>query len=166
MSIVSYYSYYQSPLGKLLLKGTDDALTSLDFVSEVSTVPDARYQHSEKQFSEVKSQLDLYFAGKLKQFSVAMDLQGTSFQLQVWRGLSRIPHGVVISYKQLAERIGNPKAVRAVGSANGRNPIPIIIPCHRVIAADGTLGGYSSGLAIKKALLSLEKVKVLELHRR
>lgn len=166
MSIVSYYSYYQSPLGKLLLKGTADALAGLDFVSEVTTAPDARYQQSEEQFTEVKSQLDLYFAGKLKQFSIPMDLNGTPFQLQVWHELSKIPHGVVISYKQLAERIQNPKAVRAVGGANGKNPIPIIIPCHRVIAADGTLGGYSSGLAIKKELLSLEKVKVLELHRR
>jgi len=107
----------------------------------------------------IDKQLSEYLAGKRKKFDLKIDfkkLPGTPFQKRVWKELIKIPYGTVISYKELARRVGKPKAYRAVGNANGKNPIPVIIPCHRVIAADGSLGGYSSGLHIKKKLLKLE----------
>ncbi|MDP3832259.1 MAG: methylated-DNA--[protein]-cysteine S-methyltransferase [Ignavibacteriaceae bacterium] len=106
----------------------------------------------------VPTQLKEYFAGQRKKFSVKVDLSGTQFQLRVWKELTKIPYGKTISYKQLAIKTGDAKAVRAVGGANGSNPIPIIIPCHRVINANGELGGYSGGLDIKSTLLTLEGV--------
>jgi methylated-DNA-[protein]-cysteine S-methyltransferase len=105
----------------------------------------------------LKQQLDEYFRGERRAFDVAIDLtEGTAFQRAVWAELARIPYGATISYRELARRVGAPKAVRAVGSANGRNPVSILVPCHRVIAADGTLGGYGGGLATKRFLLDLE----------
>jgi len=102
-------------------------------------------------------QLDEYFAGKRRIFELPLSPEGTPFQQTVWKRLQEIPYGQTISYAQLAKAVGNPKACRAVGSANGKNPIPIIIPCHRVIASDGSLGGFSSGLENKIQLLALEK---------
>jgi len=107
---------------------------------------------------EVTRQLTLYFHSRLKRFDVPLDLNGTPFQREVWSALLEIPYGQVISYADLAKRTGSPKAFRAVGSANGRNPVPIIVPCHRVINAGGGLGGYSCGLAYKQRLLELEGV--------
>ena len=107
---------------------------------------------------EATRQLTLYFNNRLQKFDVPLDLHGTVFQRKVWNGLLEIPYGQVISYADLAERTGSPKAFRAVGSANGRNPVPIIVPCHRVIHAGGGLGGYSSGLGYKRLLLELEGV--------
>ncbi|HRI46867.1 MAG: methylated-DNA--[protein]-cysteine S-methyltransferase [Ignavibacteriaceae bacterium] len=107
---------------------------------------------------DVPKQLKEYFEGKRKKFSVKMDLSGTPFQLKVWKELTKIPYGKTISYKDLAKKTGDVKAVRAVGTANGHNPIPIIIPCHRVINSNGELGGYSGGLDIKVILLTLEGV--------
>jgi O-6-methylguanine DNA methyltransferase len=106
----------------------------------------------------VPLQLREYFSGERKKFSVKLDLSGTKFQLKVWKELTKIPYGRTISYKELATKTGDPKAVRAVGGANGSNPIPIIIPCHRVINANGELGGYSGGLDIKSMLLTIEGV--------
>jgi methylated-DNA-[protein]-cysteine S-methyltransferase len=104
-------------------------------------------------------ELDRYFAGNLTTFTVPLDpASGTPFQREVWKALTEIPYGKTSSYSGVARAVGRPKAFRAVGSANGRNDIPILIPCHRVIRADGTLGGYGSGLKIKKALLDLEEV--------
>jgi methylated-DNA-[protein]-cysteine S-methyltransferase len=100
--------------------------------------------------------LKAYFRGELKEFDLPLEMQGTEFQLRVWNELRAIPYGETISYAQLAGRIGNPKAVRAVGLANGSNPIPIIVPCHRVIGSDGSLTGFGGGLATKKKLLELE----------
>jgi methylated-DNA-[protein]-cysteine S-methyltransferase len=105
---------------------------------------------ADRQFRE-------YFAGDRREFDLPFDVEGTAFQKSVWHQLSRIPYGQTCSYKDIAKRIGNPGAVRAVGSANGKNPLAIIVPCHRVIAADGSLGGYSGGLGYKKRLLALEK---------
>lgn len=105
-------------------------------------------------------ELGSYFLGRLKKFTVPLDPAGTSFQKRVWRALRRIPHGRTCSYSDIARRIRNPKAVRAVGSANGQNPLCVIVPCHRVIAADGSIGGYSGGLEIKRRLLALEKTLV------
>lgn len=110
----------------------------------------------EKILAEAAQQLEEYFSGKRQQFELNIDFAGTAFQKKVWQALSKIPFGQTVSYRDIAKRIKNPKAVRAVGSANGQNPFCIVIPCHRVIAANGTLGGYSGGLAIKRKLLKLE----------
>ena len=112
---------------------------------------------------EAAAQLQAYFAGRLRDFDLPLDLQGTDFQKRVWRELERIPYGKTRSYMQIADAIGLPKAVRAVGAANGANPIPIIIPCHRVIGASGKLVGYGGGLPLKKRLLSLEGTLALPL---
>jgi methylated-DNA-[protein]-cysteine S-methyltransferase len=109
-------------------------------------------------FVDVTRQLDEYFAGSRTSFDIALQLQGTPFQRAVWAQLRDIPYGETISYGELARRVGNPKASRAVGLANGRNPIAVIVPCHRVIAADGTLGGYGGGPERKTHLLELERV--------
>ena len=98
-----------------------------------------------------------YFDGKLKRFDLPLAPQGTAFQRQVWEALTRIPYGTVVSYKSIAEAVGRPKAVRAVGGANGKNPIPIIVPCHRVIGSNGTLTGFGGGLETKSRLIALEK---------
>lgn len=111
---------------------------------------------AERILAKTVKQLDEYFSGERKVFDIPFDLQGTSFQKLVWRQLSNIPFGTTVAYRDIAQKIKNPKAMRAVGSANGKNPICIIIPCHRVIAADGSLGGYSGGLAMKRKLLALE----------
>ncbi len=102
-------------------------------------------------------QLEEYFFGKRKSFDLSLDFVGTSFQKQVWRELSKIPFGKTVSYKDIAKRINNPRAVRAVGTANGKNPLCIIIPCHRVIASDGSIAGYAGGVSIKEKLLDLER---------
>jgi len=111
----------------------------------------------------VFNQLNEYFNNKRKEFSIPLDLQGSEFQIKVWNELLKIPYGKTISYKTLSERLGDKNLVRAVGKANGSNPIPIIVPCHRVINADGSLGGYSAGLSIKEKLLELEGVLSLKL---
>jgi len=110
-----------------------------------------------KILKQTQQQLEEYFTGKRKSFDIPLDFKGTEFQTQVWKELSRIPYGKTFSYSDIAKKLGRDKAVRAVGTANGKNPICIIIPCHRVIAANGTLGGYSGGLKIKTTLLELEQ---------
>ncbi len=110
----------------------------------------------DKILAQASEQLEEYFAGKRKRFSLALHFTGTVFQKKVWQALSIIPFGQTVSYREIAKQIKNPRAVRAVGSANGKNPFCIIIPCHRVISSDGKLGGYSGGLAIKRALLKHE----------
>lgn len=109
-----------------------------------------------QMLAKTVQQLEEYFSGKRKKFNLSFDITGTAFQRQVWNALSDIPYGETRSYKDIARVIKNPKAVRAVGTANGKNPLSIIVPCHRVIAADGTLGGYGGGLPIKSELLKLE----------
>uniref|UniRef100_Q029M4 Methylated-DNA--protein-cysteine methyltransferase n=1 Tax=Solibacter usitatus (strain Ellin6076) TaxID=234267 RepID=Q029M4_SOLUE len=113
---------------------------------------------------ETARQLAAYFDGRLRSFDLALDLQGTAFQTRVWRELERIPYGKTRSYLQIAEAIASPKAVRAVGAANGANPIPIVIPCHRVIGSTGRLVGYGGGLPLKKRLLTLEGALALDLR--
>ena len=113
--------------------------------------------------SEAARQLRAYFAGELRRFDLPLDMQGTDFQLRVWRELERIPYGETRSYLQVAEGIGAPRAVRAVGAANGANPIPIVVPCHRVIGANGKLVGYGGGLPLKRRLLELEGARALPL---
>ena len=113
--------------------------------------------------TEALRQLRAYFAGQLRRFELPLDLRGTDFQLRVWRELERIPYGETRSYLEIAEAIGAPRAVRAVGAANGANPIPIVVPCHRVIGASGKLVGYGGGLPLKKRLLQLEGALALPL---
>ena len=146
-----------SPVGKLRLAASADGLLSID-VGKVgnSRSTTAKDPSAQRILDTTRKQLAEYFAGKRTSFTVPLDLRGTDFQIESWRALSRIPYGSTISYGQQAEDIGNRKACRAVGSANGRNPIPIIVPCHRVIAADGSLGGYGLGLKMKQQLLDLE----------
>ena len=132
--------FYDSPIGRLGLMGEGDELISLAL--PYAPVPMIMEQET-PVLRETKRQLAAYFAGTLYSFDLPLHLQGTPFQLRVWEQLRQIPYGQVISYGELARRVGNPNACRAVGGANRCNPIPIIVPCHRVIAANGTLGGYS-----------------------
>ena len=149
--------FYDSPIGRLGLMGEGDELISLAL--PYAPVP-MIMERETPVLRETKRQLAAYFAGTLHSFDLPLHLQGTPFQLRVWEQLRQIPYGQVISYGELARRVGNPNACRAVGGANRCNPIPIIVPCHRVIAANGTLGGYSGNCdgsaAIKRALLTLE----------
>jgi methylated-DNA-[protein]-cysteine S-methyltransferase len=156
---VSAFSYttFESPVGPLLLAGDLNALRRVSFGSgKRSAPPHADWKQNRTAFHEVIRQLQAYFRGELKEFDLPLAMEGTEFQLRVWNALRAIPYGETISYAQLAERIGNPKAVRAVGLANGSNPIPIIVPCHRVIGSDGSLTGFGGGLSTKKMLLELE----------
>ena len=151
-----------SPVGKLRLIASDKGLVAID-VQNVRVASDLETSASaQKILSATKKQLEQYFAGKRTTFDIPLDLEGTEFQQQAWRALCRIPYGKTISYGQQAKNIKKPKAFRAVGSANGKNPIPIIVPCHRVVAGDGSLGGYSLGLKMKKQLLALEGVSEAE----
>ena len=160
---MTFYAYYKSPLGLILLTGLGSALTGLHFVGEKYYPGIAPTWQSDENFNVIKiamAQLDEYFAGKRQSFDLALAPEGTEFQRQVWRALTTLRFGETASDAQLAQRIGNPNAVRAVGAANGRNPISIVIPCHRVIGADGSLTGYAGGLARKEALLRLESSSV------
>lgn len=156
------YHWYLSPIGKLLLTGYDDALTGVHFPGHTTT-PNTTWREDKKPFKDTCTQLDMYFARKLMTFDLPLAANGTVFQQRVWEELCKIPYGETRSYKQIAEKMGNSKAVRAVGSANGRNPIPIIIPCHRVIGSDGSLTGFGGGLPVKTYLLNLENVEQMAL---
>jgi methylated-DNA-[protein]-cysteine S-methyltransferase len=156
---MEYYDYYDSPLGQILLVASDEALTGLHFVGEKyypAIAADWQRQPKAKHIVRARKQLAEYFAGKRKAFDLMVDPAGTTFQRGVWRALQRIPYGVTTNYGALARRIGKPTASRAVGAANGRNPISIVIPCHRVIGVNGDLTGYAGGVDRKAALLRLE----------
>ena len=151
------YSYCDSPIGPLLLRGDGTALTGLYFsMGDKARGAGAGWHRSDADFVRVKRQLAEYFAGQRKQFEVALAPQGTPFQTSVWQALREIPYGETRSYLDIARQIDNPKAVRAVGTANARNPLAILVPCHRVIGSDGSLTGFAGGLASKRALLELE----------
>ena len=154
---VIYYSYLDSPRGPILLRGDGQFVTGL-FFRHHKYGPELQtdWQHSDTTFAEVREQLTQYFAGERQTFDVPLRLAGTPFQQRVWQELTRIPYGETISYGQLAQRIGRPTATRAVGAANGRNPISIVTPCHRVIGSSGKLTGFAGGLATKAFLLRLE----------
>ncbi len=149
-----------SMLGALYLTASDAGLTGVYFERQpMPVVKRFKAESVAKQvLLEAAQQLDEYFKGTRKRFDLRLRMSGTDFQQQVWRELLKIPYGRTVSYRDIARRIENPKAVRAVGGANGRNPFCIIVPCHRVIASDGTIGGYSGGLGIKRRLLKLEGV--------
>ena len=144
-----YKAYYRSEIGLIKIIGTEDGVTFVGFVDEEPK----EYPDIHICLKECIEQIDEYFKGKRKKFSVKLQPQGTKFQKQVWNQLMKIPFGETASYTNIAEAVGNRKAVRAVGNANGKNNIVIIIPCHRVIGSDGTLVGYGSGLDRKQWLL-------------
>lgn len=145
----------------LRLVASDSGLTSIDL--KYLSLPRGVRPGTHPIAAEAARQLQAYFAGELREFDLPLDLHGTDFQLRVWRELERIPYGETRSYSQIAAAIGAPQAVRAVGAANGANPIPIVVPCHRVIGAGGKLVGYGGGLPLKKRLLELEGALALPL---
>jgi methylated-DNA-[protein]-cysteine S-methyltransferase len=152
-----YYCNLDTPIGSLLLAGDEDGLSLIGFPEGSGRhEPEHDWIYNEKPFAEARRQLTEYFAGQRRTFDLALKPSGTEFQLRVLEELQKIPYGTTCSYSDIAERIGRPKAVRAVGAANGRNPIPIVIPCHRVIGAGGDLTGFGGGLDTKEALLRLE----------
>ncbi len=151
-----YYSTMASPIGPLALLATERGLSGVFMEAHGTSIRD-EWISDDDRLAEVRMQLDSYFSGSLRVFDLALDLQGTPFQRQVWQALLEIPFGETISYGEQARRIANPKGVRAVGLANGRNPISIIVPCHRVIGKSGSLTGYGGGLERKRFLLDLEK---------
>jgi methylated-DNA-[protein]-cysteine S-methyltransferase len=152
-----YYCYLATPIGELLLAGDNDALCLVSFPEgSMRRDPEDDWIYNEKPFALARQQLTEYFDGKRREFDLPLRLNGTEFQLSVLEALQNIPYGETMSYSDIAQRIGRPKAVRAVGAANGRNPIPIIVPCHRVIGSHGDLTGFGGGLDTKEALLRLE----------
>jgi methylated-DNA-[protein]-cysteine S-methyltransferase len=145
-------------MGTMLLAADERGLRLISFaLGKRPERPQSDWREDRAPFAETIRQLRAYFERELKNFDLPLSLEGTEFQLRVWQNLLAIPYGQTISYGQLACRVGNPKGARAVGLANGSNPIPIIVPCHRVIGSNGSLVGYGGGLSNKKALLFLEK---------
>lgn len=152
-----YYTFYPSPVGDLLLAGDERSLSIVGFPSgkgKVRVQPE--WQHDSSALRQAMDQLTLYFSGELKKFNLRIAPRATEFEKNVYAALQEIPYGETRSYAEIARQIGKPNATRAVGAANGRNPIPIIIPCHRVIGSDGSLTGFGGGLETKRYLLNLE----------
>ena len=157
MTATIYYCYIESPLGRMLVQGDGQFVTGLSLpLHKGQSGPDAAWQNSDTPFAVVRQQLAEYFVGKRQQFDVPLKLKGTPFQQRVWQELVKIPFGTTITYGQLAQRVGQPTASRAVGHANGRNRVSILVPCHRVIGASGKLTGYAGGLDKKRWLLAWE----------
>jgi methylated-DNA-[protein]-cysteine S-methyltransferase len=149
---MTLYDTIDSPLGELLLAGDGRALTQV----HMDGAPGPGWRRDPAPFREAAVQLRAYFAGELREFDLPLAPHGTDFQRRVWSALREIPYGRTISYSELAAAVGRPRAARAVGAANGRNPLAVVIPCHRVIGAAGALTGYGGGLARKRLLLELE----------
>ena len=153
------YTRLDTPLGQMLARSEDGALVGLHFADEArAPAPASDWTHApdDPLLGQLASQLRDYFAGRLRVFELPLRPVGTAFQLRVWSLLREIPHGVTTSYGAMARRLGSPGAMRAVGAANSRNPLAIVIPCHRAIGADGSLTGYAGGLQRKRALLDIE----------
>lgn len=147
------YTYVETPIGLLLVAGDRQMLRTIRFPP---AHPESGWKQSDEAFAQTAIQLREYFAGERRAFDLHLAMDGTPFQREVWSALREIPYGEVRSYSDVARRIGRPRAVRAVGAANGANPIPIIIPCHRVIGSSGALTGFGGGLSVKRRLLELE----------
>ena len=164
-----YYSSFESPwLKKVFVASTERGVCMVDFLtSEKAFLKNLKDQFSgggiqdNPKNRKILLQLKKYLEGGLKRFNCKLDLRGTPFQKKVWSALAKIPYGKTRSYQDIARAIGHPKAFRAVGNANGNNPIPLIIPCHRVIETNGGLGGFGHGLKVKKELLDFEKTHAL-----
>jgi O-6-methylguanine DNA methyltransferase len=155
-----YYGRMQTPIGRLVVGVSEDGLAIIEF--DQRDFPKGRlaravnWVESKQKAAPAINELNEYFAGKRREFSVPLDLRGTEFQKKCWQALLDIPYGKTRSYAQIAKTVGCPRGFRAVGMANHDNPVPIIVPCHRVLASDGTLGGYGGGLDVKRKLLELE----------
>jgi methylated-DNA-[protein]-cysteine S-methyltransferase len=151
------YRTIESPIGYLTLAGSGSALTNLRMVDQTYEPDRADWSPDPRAFDDAVEQLSAYFAGELTAFDIRLELHGTEFQRRVWKALLTIPYGETRSYGEIADQIGAPRSARAVGSANGHNPIAIVVPCHRVIGANGSLTGFGGGLDRKRTLLDLEK---------
>jgi methylated-DNA-[protein]-cysteine S-methyltransferase len=151
------YRTIESPIGYLTLAGSGSALTNLRMVDQTYEPDRADWSPDPRAFDHAVEQLTAYFAGELTDFDIQLELRGTEFQRRVWKALLTIPYGETRSYGEIADHIGAPGSARAVGWANGHNPIAIVVPCHRVIGANGSLTGYGGGLDRKRILLGLEK---------
>ena len=170
-----HYANFDSPIGQLRIAATEKGLALLEFArhrqpsvaasgahratssfDRLGATPPSEAVESMEKLEPYLAQLRQYFAGERREFTVPLDLRGTQFQLRCWHALLRIGYGEIRTYAQLAREVGSPKGFRAVGAANGANPVSVIVPCHRVVASDGTLGGYGGGLEVKEKLLRLE----------
>jgi methylated-DNA-[protein]-cysteine S-methyltransferase len=165
MVSLKFYDIYNSPISQLIIIGSNKGVEKIIFNKKKLPVKEfdffKNFEKNDFIFSKLKLQLEKYFKGELKTFDFPhSNLEGTKFQKKVWDEVKKIKYGNLVSYKDIAKKINNPQAVRAVGSAIGKNPLPILIPCHRVICSDLTLGGYASGLDIKKKLLKIEKIRL------
>ncbi|WP_275060714.1 methylated-DNA--[protein]-cysteine S-methyltransferase [Ferrimonas lipolytica] len=157
-----FYSELVTPLGKVLIVGDEQGLRQVAFQHGAQPQRiEADWQRNDQALAQARQQLCQYFAGERQQFELTLAPKGTEFQQQVWRALVEIPYGQTASYGEVANQIGKPKAVRALGAANGKNPLAVVVPCHRVIGANGTLTGYAGGLALKAQLLQLEQPDLL-----
>jgi methylated-DNA-[protein]-cysteine S-methyltransferase len=145
-----------TPIGRLTLVASSKGLQQVIFGAKKLPTTKSSSTKASNYLAQTERQLHEYFAGKRKKFSLKLDIAGTKFQEAAWFSLNNIPYGKTISYADQAKRVRKPKAFRAVGTANGKNPVAIVLPCHRVVASDGSLGGYGGGLAIKRKLLALE----------
>jgi methylated-DNA-[protein]-cysteine S-methyltransferase len=148
---MTFSTQFSSPVGPLTLEGDDRSLTRLGFGEPAAPQGDAQ------AVGAAAIQLEQYFAGERTEFDLDIELQGTPFERRVWDAVRAIPYGETASYAEIARRVGSPSACRAVGRANGRNPIAVIVPCHRVVGSDGSLTGYAGGVEMKRALLELER---------
>src|SRR4051794_15000138 len=148
---MTFSTEFHSPVGPLVLEGDDGRLTRVGFAPSGAPAGDARAT------AAAAIQLEQYFAGERTEFDLDIDLEGTPFEQRVWEELRAIPYGETVTYAEIARRVGRPTACRAVGRANGRNPIAVIVPCHRVVGSDGSLTGYAGGVEMKRALLELER---------
>ena len=157
-----FYKTMKSPVGNLLLIAVDEGLSALlwegDNLSRIRAKPDIE-DINHRILKQAEVEINEYFSGIRTSFSVPMVPEGTDFQLSVWEELKKIPYATTISYGELAKRIGNPKASRAVGAANGKNPLSIVVPCHRVIGSSGKLTGFAGGIKVKSQLLNIEKME-------
>jgi methylated-DNA-[protein]-cysteine S-methyltransferase len=163
VSATVYYDTVRAPFGELLLLADGENVAELHMdAAEGLPVPRAEWRKGAPVLQRARAQLEAYFAGELHTFDLPLALRGTEFQRRVWSALCEIPYGTAISYTELARRVGSPRACRAVGQANGANPVGIIVPCHRVIASDTKLGGYSGGLDRKRWLLAHEGIAFAE----
>jgi methylated-DNA-[protein]-cysteine S-methyltransferase len=156
MIVTTFTMPLESPMGRLVLESDGDVLIGI-WLPNATRVATASGQDAPPVLKDTATQLEEYFAQERTEFDIPMEFDGTTFQKEVWAELSKIPYGTTISYGELARRVGRPKGPRAVGQANGRNPIPIIVPCHRVVASNG-IGGYGGGLPLKRSLLAVEGV--------
>ncbi len=152
------FCFYSSPIGELLLVGSEEGLEEIRFPIKLrNNQPEPDWENDPAFFKEPLQQLSQYFSGRLKVFTIKLNPTGTHFQKKVWQELENVPFGQTASYAEIAKRLNNPKACRAVGGANGKNPTPIIVPCHRIIGKDGSLTGFGGGLDVKEFLLQHEK---------